>query len=121
MASSKLNASQIKMLRSVLQKLAEPLIMLDKSCLPLFDNTDNNSIQLNRLLAILRTHDWLFLQALTAYAELDDELMTAQETIAELEEALNECNGVQQINERERIRLTIDINISQGRKDESDE
>ena len=60
----------------------------------------------------------IFNKVLFDYADCRAELDKAMDTIAELEEALNECNGVTKVNERERIQLNITINI--GREDKGE-
>lgn len=58
----------------------------------------------------LLRHSYL-ITALMDYADLDAELMDTQDTVADLEDALNEVNGVSQVNERERVVLRVNIPI----------
>lgn len=110
---TKLNADQLKKLRQIVPLFTKPILNLRLRYEPTEENIRFTQQQLGKLVVVLKEHDWLIIQALEAYAELDAELMTAQDTIAELEEALNEANGIAKVDERERIRINpyLDLNL----------
>lgn len=107
---TKLNADQLKKLKAVIPQFTEPCIQMRGH----YNPNDDDAVrhiheQVKHLLRVLKVHDLLIIQTLEAYAELDDELMTAQDTIADLEEALNEALGVVKIDERERPTLLVQV------------